>query len=132
MTTQGSRRTTSKSTTESTETNGHPLLGNLVDLDAMIDAVELKPVPMKLGGQVYEIRTDLTNREMAEYWRLTGLNEDIEALTVIVVSNAADLSAYLDSLPQKHVNLVVQRILVAAGLLAETGELGESQASSQA
>lgn len=128
-TTQGARRTTRKTPAQ---TNGHPLIGNLVDLDAELDDLELKPVPMKLGGHVYEIRTDLTNREMAEYWRLSGLNKDVDALTVIVVSEAAALSAYLDALPQKKVNIVVRRLLAAAGLIAETGEQGESSASSRA
>ena len=139
MTTQGSRRTTKNTAASmSAETNGHPLLGNVLDLDAELDSIDLAPVPMKIGGKVYEIRRDLTGQEIADYYRLadessaaekpsTRSAKQIEALSLLLVTgaDAAALSAILDALPQQRMVVAVRRIMATAGLVTDSGQLGE-------
>lgn len=113
-------------------TQGSPALnGHAVelDLDVELDALDLSPRPVKLGGVTYLVRRDLTGKEIAKYWELVKKQKDTEALALLVGDDAVALNQLLEQLPQQRMQLAVQRIMQTAGLLSGAGEQGESKAS---
>lgn len=100
---------------------------NELDLDALIAARSLDPVPVKLGGKTYMVRTDLTGTEAAKFFKLSNEGKDVDALKMIVPSAAVDLNKVLEKLPRTHMIMVVQKLIQAAGLVGSTE--GESKAS---
>lgn len=108
--------------------NGHGV--NILNLDAELDALDLSPVPMQIGGKVYLVRRDLTGSEINQYWELARAQKDVEALAVLVgAEDGATLSAVLDALPHQKMQLVLKRVMITAGLLTDDGTSGESRAS---
>jgi hypothetical protein len=106
--------------------NGHAVE---LDLDVELDALDLSPRPIKLGGTTYTVRRDLTGKEIAKYWDLVKKQKDTEALALLVGDDAVALNTVLEKLPQQRMQLAVQRIMQTAGLLNTAGEQGESAAS---
>lgn len=126
MTTQGSRHgdSTNPSTSDASS-NGHPITGRLVDLDALLAEHKLDPVPVKLKGKTYKVRRDLTGAQVAQCWKLINEGNDTDALAMLV-SSPVVLNTVLEKLPQQHYRLAVQKILAAAGLINdEAGTAGE-------
>lgn len=107
--------------TQGARNNGTP-----IDLDAALAAKLLKPKPVLLKGYTYNVRTDLTGAEVAEYLALVNRKEDVKALTMLVgARDARKLNAVLEKLPQEHANFVANEIHIAAGIVQ-----GLSQAES--
>jgi hypothetical protein len=109
---------------------GHPV--DEFDLDAELEAIDLSPRPLKLGGVTYEVRRDLTGKEVAEFWRLlrsSNDDDDVLALALLVGDDAVALNTVLAQLPQARMERAVQVILEKAGLTKPTGDQGESKAS---
>lgn len=101
--------------------------GNILDLDSLLATRLLKPKPVKLKGHTYQVRTDLTGPQVAQYFKLVNNSEDVKALTMLVGAAAAKkLNAVLQDLPCEHMNLAVQEIMLAAGIVN-----GTSQAESE-
>lgn len=128
-------------------TPNHSRLVSLVDLDALLAARSLAPVPVKLGGATYQVRTDLTGAETQRFINLMTLGFDAQAFTILVGTKAeraaldkafaehlragdkkvelpagkaaARLDAYLDTLPRMHQALVSSRIMHASKALAQ-------------
>lgn len=110
-------------------TQGAP---NIRDLDALLAAKSLAPQPVKLGGHTYNVRTDLTGAEVVEYFKLANSGKDVEGLALLVGKVAAKkLNAFLNSLPQKHMVMIVNELMVTAGVVNGVPEApeGESKAS---
>jgi hypothetical protein len=113
--------TTTQGAQPKNETNGHPLTGSLVDLDALFAEQSLDPVPVKLRDKTYLVRRDLTGNEVAECFRLINGGNDTEALAMLTgADDSVVLNAVLENLPQQHMKLAVRKILVAAGMVDDT------------
>lgn len=96
---------------------------NFIDLDAALSARLLQPKPLVLQGYTYNVRTDLTSVEVAEYIKLSGQNEDVKALTMLVgARDAKKLNAALDKLPQTHAVFVAKELHIAAGIIQGVSE----------
>jgi hypothetical protein len=110
-------------------TQGAP--NNIRDLDALLASKSLEPQAVKLGGHTYMVRTDLTSKQIAEYFSLANSGKDVEGLAMLVGKvPAKKLNAYLDTLPQKHMVTAVNEIMAIAGVVNGVPESeGESQAS---
>src|SRR5687768_3167017 len=102
-----------------TRNNTKPTEGTLLDLDALMAKRVLAPKPVKLVGETYHVRTDLTGAEVTEYFRLANAKKDVEAIALLLVNGegAAEINAVLETLPREHMNLVVQELMVAAGVV---------------
>src|SRR5688500_14568144 len=97
--------------------------GNILDLDSLLAGRLLKPKPVKLKGYTYQVRTDLTGPQVAEYFKLVNNGEDVQALTMLVgAASAKKLNAVLEALPREHMNLAVQEIMLAAGVVNGTSQ----------
>jgi hypothetical protein len=111
----------------------HPILGDVLDLDALISKRVLAPKPVRLAGKTYMVRTNLTGTEVTDYYKLAGDKRDTEALALLVGDDAAELNALLETLPREHMNIVVRELMVASGIVigvsATEEEAGESKAS---
>lgn len=57
---------------------------DVLDLDALLAMRTLQPTPVKFGGRVYKIRTDLTAQEVQDFLALTRSGHDVEAFTILV------------------------------------------------
>lgn len=114
-------------------TQGAPSNGNIRDLDALLAAKSLQPQSVKLGGQTYSVRTNLTGAEIINYFSLANSGKDAEGLALLVGSkDAKKLNAFLNSLPQKHMVMAVNELMVIAGVVngvTQAQSKGESQAS---
>lgn len=126
-------------------THNHSRLVSIVDLDELLAKRSLAPVPVKLGGTTYAVRTDLTAAESNHVLSLMKKKLDAQGFTFVVGSKperaallkaiaasergeevdlpagrmAAKLNEYIDSLPQIHQALVTSRILAATKVLAQ-------------
>lgn len=126
-------------------THNHSRLASIVDLDELLAKRSLAPVPVKLGGTTYSVRTDLTAAESNHVLSLMKKHLDAQGFTLVVGSKpervallkaiaaseggepvdlpagrmATKLNEYIDSLPQIHQALVTSRILSATRVLAE-------------
>jgi hypothetical protein len=86
-------------------------LNNIRDLDALLAAKSLQPQSVKLGGHTYSVRTNLTGAEVVEYFSLAKSGKDVEGLAILVGKVAAKkLNSFLESLPQKHMVMVVNEL----------------------
>lgn len=113
-------------------TQGSPALtaSGEVDLDAVGDEIDLSPVPVRLAGQVYTVRRDLTGAEVQRFWQLSAAKDDLGALRMLVGIAAEQLNAALEQMPNARMLAVMRAILVQAGLVEESGKpAGESPAS---
>lgn len=110
-------------------TNGKATKDVELDLDVLIDAIDLSPKPVKLGGHVYRVRRDLTGPEIVQYWELVRAKDDTTALSLLVGEDAVALNTTLEQLPQARMTLAVQKLMEAAGLVSAAGDSGESAAS---
>jgi hypothetical protein len=107
--------------TQGAQNNGSPL-----DLDALLATRMLEPKPVKLDGHVYSVRTDLTGAEVTKYFALANDKKDVEGLAILVgARDAKKLNGVLEKLPRAHMVLVVNELMVAAGIVN-----GVSQADS--
>lgn len=110
-------------------TQGARINANFIDLDAALATRLLQPRPLVLQGYTYNVRTDLTSAEVAEYIKLSGQKEDVKALTMLVgARDAKKLNAVLDKLPQAHAVFVAKELHIAAGVIqgqSEAGSTGE-------
>lgn len=106
-------------------------LNNIRDLDALLASKSLEPQPVKLGGHTYMVRTDLTGKQILQYFALANSGKDVEGLALLVGNAPAKkLNAYLETLPQKHMVTVVNEIMAIAGVVNSAPESeGESKAS---
>lgn len=113
-------------------TQGSPALTSAgeIDLDAISAEVDLTPVPVRLAGQAYQVRRDLTGPEVQRFWSLSAAKDDQAALRMLVGDAAAQLDAVLNQMPNQRMLAVMRAILVAAGLVEGDGKpAGESAAS---
>lgn len=99
------------------------------DLDAELDAIDLSPRPVKLGGVTYMVRRDHTAKDVVLYWELVKQSKDVEALAMLVGDDAAALNTFLEQLPKPRMTRAVQALMQQAGLLTMEGEQGEAKAS---
>lgn len=115
------------------------------DFDALLAEHRLDPVPVKLGGHVYQVRRDFRSQELRDFEAAVARGDDGELDAMAIVLGADDATRYVDhtnSLPHEHGVLVTQKILVAAKLRqasqydwgkaddqAAAGSAGESTAS---
>lgn len=122
----------------------NPLMREMVDLDALFVERSLDPVPVKLGGKTYNVRTDLTTVEVNDFlrhWRSSSDDSQVAALTILVGKrDALTLEKALAKLPNEHQTVAATHILRASRALAqytksddqlakEYGPAGESKAS---
>lgn len=97
--------------------------GEVLDLDALLAKRLLKPKPVRLGGHTYQVRTDLTGKQVTEYFALVNGGEALKALTLLVgVAAAKKLHVALEKLPRGHMVLALQEIMVAAGVAVGTSQ----------
>lgn len=125
--------------TQNNDTN--PLVREVVDLDALLVERSLEPVPMKLGGKTFKVRTDLTGEECTQFIKLVNDEKDLEAFTILVGKrDAVVLNNLMDKMPREHAALVSSHLMRSSRALAQYaitdeqitaryGEPGESQAS---
>lgn len=108
-------------------------LTTITDLDALLKKRALKPKKVKFGGHVYKVRTDLTGKEISEYFKLAGDKQDREALALLVGDEDAErLNDALEGLPAQHMTLAVREFMVAAEIVngvSESGEDAEGESS---
>jgi hypothetical protein len=105
-----------------------------IDLDAQLEAIDLSPRPVKLGGVTYQVRRDLTGAEVAEFYRYLNAGKDVESLAILVGDDSVALHATMEKLPRARMNQAVKVILQTAGLQVQVageqaGEPGEASAS---
>lgn len=92
--------------------------GTVLDFDKLLAGRLLEPKSVKLAGHVYTVRTDLTGAEVTRYFALANEKKDEEALALIVgTKDAKKLNGVLNGLPRDHMNLVVQELMVTAGIV---------------
>lgn len=106
-------------------------LNNIRDLDALLAARSLEPQAVKLGGHTYMVRTDLTGKQITEYFALANSGKDVEGLAMLVgKQHARKLNTFLEGLPQKHMVTIVNEIMAIAGVVNGVPQSeGESKAS---
>lgn len=108
-------------------TQGARTNANFIDLDAALAARLLQPKPLVLRGHTYNIRTDLTGKQITEYLALVNKKEDEKALAMLVgARDAKKLNGILSDLPQAHANFVANEIHVAAGIVQGTSQAESS------
>lgn len=100
-----------------------------LSLDDIIAEVDIAPRAVRFMGHVYSVRRDLKGGQIADFWTLLKGKKDVEALSLMVGSDAATLNAQLDGIPQLQMNVAVHYFMEAAGIVAEQGKPGESKAS---
>lgn len=102
-----------------------------LDLDAILDKVDTSPKPVRLCGEVYMVRRDLTVAEANECLRLIGDRKELEATVILVGSDAAvRLDAALRTLPLAKQVVASNHLLRTANLpVGEGAAAGESSAS---
>jgi len=74
--------------------NNQKVNEEVVDLDALFASRTLKPTPVKVGGRIYRIRTDLTPQEVTDFLALIRTGHDVEAFTVLVGTTAERTALY--------------------------------------
>lgn len=130
---------------QGTHNNGtNPLIREVVDLDSLFAERSLEPTPVKLGGKVYNVRTDLTTAEVNDFlkhWRSSDEGSDVAALAIIVGKrDAIALDKAFAKLPHEHQATASAQFLRATRALAQYvatdeelqeryGKAGESKAS---
>lgn len=108
---------------------------DVLDLDAMLAGRLLDPKPVKLGGHVYNVRTDLTPAELLLYQQYAAQGNDIDAWRILVGEDAVELERQLNATPAQHVTAVVGKLLKITGCFgdlavdSEEEAVGESSAS---
>lgn len=126
-------------------THNHSRLVSIVDLDELLAQRSLAPIPVKLGGTTYQVRTDLTAVEANNFLTLMRKQLDAQAFTILVGTKAeraaltkaiklseagqevdlpsgklaSKLDEYIDGLPQIHQALASSRIMHATKVLAQ-------------
>jgi hypothetical protein len=72
--------------------NTEAVAGGALDLDALLSARLLKPRPVTLAGRTWQIRTDLTTRQVVRclYFMRTG---DLKAIWTYLVGTRKDIVA---------------------------------------
>lgn len=123
-----------------------------IDIDALLAERKMEPVPVKLGGKTYQVRTDLTVKEVNRFLALTRSNNDAQAMTILVGTvrerqvlhaaitrvdageekvelpagkTAQALADYLDTLPRLHQALAGAQIYRATKALADLAATDE-------
>jgi hypothetical protein len=105
--------------TQGARKNASPLRVG-IDLDEMMAARLLKPVPVTLKGKTYMVRTDLTSAEVMLYIRLGQADKNEEAYSLLVgAEDAVTLVGVLTDLPKLHQKLVAAEFARASKVLAE-------------
>lgn len=129
---------------QGSHSNSHRL-ANIDDLDALLARHSLAPQVVRLGGEVYQIRTDLTADETSRFLVLMGKGFDAQAFTFLVGTKAerqaltaamrksesgeqielpagrkaSQLDRFLDDLPMLHRALASARIMRTSRVLAQ-------------
>lgn len=104
--------------------------GRVIDLDAQLAARMLEPAPVRLGGHVYQVRTDLTGKEAVQVVALFRQAKDVEGWTVVLgEGDAKRLDAHLEGLPKQKTDLVVRALLRASVALADYATNGPDELS---
>ncbi|RTL65906.1 MAG: hypothetical protein EKK42_20385 [Pseudonocardiaceae bacterium] len=99
-------------------------MSDMMDLDAQLDQIDVAPKTVKLGGQHFTVRRDLTQVEAARYFELVNSQSDVDALSILVGgADGARLNALLEALPRPRMTTAVQQLMRIAGLLGD--EAGE-------
>lgn len=94
--------------------------GRVLDLDAQLAARMLEPVPVRLGGHVYRVRTDLTGEETAAALAAFRRADDVAGWTLVLgAADAKRFDKYLAKLPKQKVDLAVRAMMRASVVLAE-------------
>lgn len=117
------------------------------DLDALLAERRLDPVPVTLGGHVYQVRRNLRTAEINAFWAQLnrGGPGDVAAFAILFgegdpaeqesydLADAERFCEVTGRLPREHEVLAVQRVVIAAKLKSEAdfeqGQQGESKAS---
>lgn len=89
----------------------------VMDLDELLASRSLDPVPIRLGGKVYKVRRDLTSKEVAEFYKLAGEGNDVDALAILVKTAPVMLNTALEKLPKVHMTMVLKKMMQAAELI---------------
>ncbi len=98
----------------------NPLVREVVDLDELFAERVLKPVPVKLGGKTYEVRTDLTSAEVNDFLAAYRAGNEVEAFAMIVGKrDAVTLEKTLAKLPLEHQATASAQFLRASRALAQ-------------
>lgn len=93
--------------------------GRVIDLDAQLAVRMLDPVPVRLGGHVYEVRTDLTPREATQALAAFRATKDTEGWALLLgEADAKRLDEYLDDVPKQKVDLITHALMRASVVLA--------------
>lgn len=118
-----------------------------LDLDGQIAEVDLAPLQVKIGGEMYRVRRDMTGPQIQAVLRLvsesgtdTGIGED-DVLAALLPGTdrindalqgdkaaAQRLNSYLDSIPLARSQQFIQRIGAIAGIPGMGVEMGELSA----
>lgn len=103
-----------------------------LDLDAELGEIDLSPVPVRLAGEVWRVRRDLSVAEVRQFWEHAATKDDAACLGILLgdKTRGAKLNTVLEELPHQRQKLALRRLMATAGLLDATGEqAGEAQAS---
>jgi hypothetical protein len=125
---------------------GTPENGFVLDIDALLAERKLEPVPFRLGGKTYKLRTNLSVKETNQVLALVSTDQAPQAMTILVgtVKERADLadamrhnetdekkidlpagktgqalSDFIDTLPRLHQAIASANIYRASKALAD-------------
>lgn len=116
--------------------------GQYLNLDEQVDEVDLSPLSVKIGGEFYKIRRDMTAPEVMALLALVNAGaDDVEFLTALMPGTdkvtdklsgdrvaGAQLDAYLSSIPMARCKQFVGRLGAIAGIPGMGVEMGELSA----
>lgn len=95
-------------------------MSELMDLDAQLDAIDVSPKQVKLGGQTFNVRRDLTQVEVGNYFTLVNEQRDQEALAILVGAvDAPRLNDLVGALPRPRMVKAIQELMKVAGLIGD-------------
>lgn len=99
-------------------------MSDVFNIDELIEALDVTPLPITLGAQEFTIRRDLTGPEIIKYWELVRTSKDADALGILVgKTDGPKLNKVLESLPQKRMVAATRKVMELAGIVeAQAGE----------